>query len=81
MYVCVECGTLFEQPKHFIETHGFTYPPYEEWDGCPDCSGVFIEAHECDCCGEYITGDYIKTDNDKRFCESCFCVHELGDER
>ena len=80
MFVCIECGALFEQPKYCIETHGFTFPPYETWDGCPKCTGAFVKAHKCDCCGEYITGDYIKTDNDRRFCENCYCSHEIGDE-
>lgn len=43
-------------------------------------SGTYAEAHECDCCGEWITGDYIKTKDGKRYCENCYTTMELGDE-
>jgi hypothetical protein len=61
MYVCLDCQHIFEEGKHYVEAHGLDAPPYEEFDGCPKCGGAYVEAKKCDCCGEYITGDYIKT--------------------
>ena len=79
MYVCIDCGEIFETPEHYIETHGLERPPYEEWDGCPNCAGAFTKAHRCDYCGEWIDGDYIKIGN-KRYCNGCAIHYELGDE-
>lgn len=79
VFVCVECGELFEEPRHFVETHGLDYPPYEEWNGCPECAGMFIEAFKCDCCNEYITGDYIELDSGEKYCDNCFISRELKD--
>lgn len=80
MYVCLDCQHIFKETKHYVETHGLDTPPYEEFDGCPECGGAYAEAHKCDCCGEWIDDIYIKTDDDKRYCLECYRVHELGDE-
>lgn len=80
MYACLDCGSVFEVPKRFVETHGLDTPPYEEWMGCPNCAGAFVKTHKCDCCNEWITGEYVKTDDYQRFCENCFCHYELGEE-
>ena len=60
MYICLDCGYLFEEPKHYTETHGLDTPPYEQLIGCPKCSGAFVETYRCDCCGEWIIDKYIK---------------------
>lgn len=80
MYVCVDCGLIFEQPKDYVETHNLDTPPYEEWSGCPKCAGYYTEAFSCDYCGEWIDDVYIKTDDDRRYCLNCYTVHNLGDE-
>lgn len=77
MYVCVECGALFEEPLYYTETHGFSRPPYENWRVCPSCYGEYAVAKKCDCCDEYITDTYIELDNGKRYCSNCFTVREL----
>lgn len=46
MYKCLECDALFDTPKKYIERHGFDYPPYEEYYGCPGCGGGFEEVNE-----------------------------------
>lgn len=46
MFVCTDCGNEFEEPKKHVERHGFTYPPYEEWWGCPVCGGNYEEKKE-----------------------------------
>lgn len=80
MYVCLDCGTAFEESVHYVETHRLDTPPYEEWSGCPKCAGYYVEAFKCDCCGEWITGTYVKTDDGYRYCEDCYQVHDIGDE-
>ena len=79
MYICLACGKLSENLEHHVEKHGFTYGPFEEWDGCPRCGGNSVEAHVCSCCGDWIRGNYIKID-DERICENCYISYELGDE-
>jgi len=39
MFVCKECGKIFEEPK--------------EWDACPYCEGNYDDAVKCIECGEY----------------------------
>lgn len=54
MYICEDCGEVFEEPKTFYESHGLDSPPYEQWSVCPNCSSTnYKEAHECSRCGEY----------------------------
>lgn len=80
MFVCLDCGCVFEEPIEWEEKHGLDYGPYEYWSGCPSCKGDYVEAHQCDNCGEWITSKYVKLDNGERFCENCFSIMELSDE-
>lgn len=79
-YVCLDCQHIFEETKRYVETHGLDTPPYEEIDGCPRCGGAYATAHECNECGHWITGEYIKTTSGQRICENCYNSYELGDE-
>ena len=79
LFVCIECKNTFEDPKKYVEKHGLDSGPYEEWDGCPECSGSYTEAFQCNTCGDWITDDYIKI-GDERYHQDC-CEHiRLGDE-
>ena len=80
MWICLDCNELFQDPTHYVETHGMETPPYYEWNGCPYCGGAYAEAHECDCCGSWILDNYIKTDDGKRYCANCYTTMEIGDE-
>lgn len=80
MFVCLDCGCIFENTRHYVEKHNLNTPPYEEWDGCPSCDGSYAEAHKCDECDEWIAGEYIKTASGQRICENCYNTMELGDE-
>lgn len=84
LYVCLECGHIFDEDDVITwkEYRGecFGYPAYEEFMGSPCCKENYAEAKECSCCGKYIIGSYIKTDNGDRFCEDCYVTMELGDE-
>ena len=79
-YICLDCNRTFKVPKHYVETHNFDTPPYEEYNGCPFCGGAYAEAYECDECGQYITGSYIKTKSGARICENCYEIYDIGDE-
>ncbi len=79
-YVCLDCQHVFDEPKHYVEKHGFDMPRYEEFDGCPECGGAYTEAFECDECGHWITGEYIKTASGQRICENCYNTMDIGDE-
>jgi hypothetical protein len=79
MFVCIDCGLLFEDPKHYTETHGLDTPPYEEWNGCPLCAGAYTTAYRCDGCDQWITEKYVKIGAD-RYCEECYDFVDLGDE-
>jgi hypothetical protein len=79
MYFCLDCGSLFETPKKYIETHGLDTPPYEEWVGCPDCGGDYTQTEQCHLCGEWITGEYIILRGDTFICEDCYHVKNIED--
>ena len=63
-----------------IETHGLDTPPYEHFTVCPHCGGAFVEAHRCDCCGEFITADYIMVQDGKCYCEECYSIRNIEDD-
>ena len=54
MFICTDCGRVFEEPKKHIEYH-----PYgegyagEEFYFSPCCNSGYDEAEECEFCGEY----------------------------
>lgn len=79
MYICLDCGRIFSQPKRFVETHGFTHPPYEEWYGCDYCGGSYAETYECDGCGKLITDTYVKID-DEKYCQNCYTIVDFGED-
>ena len=78
MYICLDCGELFEEPKHYVETHGLDYPPYEAWKGCPYCGGAYVDAFECIVCGNWVTGDYVEVDG-YVVCENCYEEEDVED--
>lgn len=82
LFVCLECGKIFSIPTKYKEDRGecFGVPAFEEFSGSPCCAGAYTEAHRCDCCGEWITGEYIKTSTGERFCDNCIRSYELGEE-
>lgn len=80
MFVCIECGEIFEEPIYWEERHGLSSPPYERFSGCPSCRSGYTEAFKCDCCDEWIDELYIETEDDKRYCLNCYQVRHVGDE-
>ena len=81
MFLCCECGKIFEEPEWHEEYRGecFGFPSYEEFSTCPECGGVYVETYECDCCEKWITGDYVELDNGSRYCESCYVIRSIDE--
>jgi predicted nucleic acid-binding Zn ribbon protein len=69
MYICLECGCEFENPKKLTETHSLPNPPYEKIYVCPNCNSTDIESKKilhCHCCGAKILN------GDREYCsEAC----------
>lgn len=82
MFLCLECGAIFETPRLYREHQGeyFGYSAYEEYEACPCCAGAFVETYECDCCGKWITGEYVELADGSLYCEECYCIKDIGDE-
>ena len=40
-YKCNNCGEIFDEPRVYVETHGFTDGLYETWSCCPYCGGDY----------------------------------------
>ena len=51
MYICQDCGHIFEEPVGYLDRHGLDSPPYERASACPACCGSFVEAAVCEGCG------------------------------
>lgn len=79
MFICLDCGCVFDEPKHWIETHGLDSPPYEECDGCPSCGGAYAETYKCDGCNDWLCGTYAETKNGNKYCENCYEIREVGE--
>lgn len=57
MYICKNCGAVFEEPIKGFE---------EEKDSCPICGDWdFVEAKKCRACGEPCTDDLCKDCEDQ----------------
>lgn len=79
MFICLDCGCVFDEPKHWIETHGLDSLPYEEWDGCPSCGGAYAETYKCDGCNDWLCGTYVEVENGNKYCENCYEIREVGE--
>lgn len=80
MWICYDCEAIFESPGRYTEKYGLDTPPYYEYCACPKCGGAFTETYQCDDCGEWITGPYIKLNSGERICEKCYTTYEIGEE-
>lgn len=43
MYICENCGEIFNEPRTYYESHGFTDGRYEQRSCCPVCGGGYEE--------------------------------------
>ena len=72
MFICVDCGCIFERPKVVTERHGLGEPPYEKWEICP--------VKRCNYCGEVIADQFVETANGLLFCDNCYCERNIEDD-
>lgn len=77
MYLCLDCGYMFEDPKTYKESHGLE-PPCDKREGCPYCSGAFVKTFKCSECDEWITGSYVKLKGGEKICDGCYVELEIG---
>ena len=78
VYICLDCGETFEEPKRYTETHGLDSPPYEEWNVCPYCGGA--TTYKCDVCGKWIDGEFVEIlPNHEVYCDKCFDLKDIED--
>ena len=78
MFVCLDCGHVFEWPEDYTETHGLDTPPYEHFSGCPVCGGDYVETVQCDWCGEYITGKFVELSDGTVLCSDCYTERDIA---
>ena len=77
MYICNECGVVFEEPDVERDVHYWLDGcPAEEHLICPSCGeNSFSEALECEGCGCYFSSEsdnaYIDEKGDKYCTASC----------
>ena len=72
MYICDECGLVFNEPARWTEDRtpygGPAEPGFqEEMSGCPRCQGNYTEAMLCPRCED----KYISTESRYPFCDGC----------
>lgn len=72
MYVCIDCGRVFETPKQYRELIPGEPLPFDEWLGCPECAGDYVRTRSCIVCGDYIRGRYYRiTGTHDYICDNC----------
>ena len=47
-YICHNCGEIFDEPRTYYESHGFTDGRYEPMSCCPCCGGDYGEFFDLD---------------------------------
>ena len=65
MYICLECGEIFESPKRIIDEE--YYGCYQYDYVCPYCGGDYVEVVECLGCGK----NFGEEDLTEGFCKKC----------
>lgn len=68
MYICNNCGEVFEDCKIIKEHHPYGMgTATESWAVCPHCEDTDIqEAKKCERCGEYVA------ERHEGLCEVCY---------
>jgi hypothetical protein len=77
MYICENCGEVFEECDTHYEAHpyGDGYA-HEAWSCCPYCRDTdVVEAHQCEACEEYFASL-----TDGILCEKCYKESEEKEE-
>lgn len=76
MYICNNCGAVFESTVSIHEYHDKIDNQIEEYHGCPYCkSDDICEAVQCSMCGEYVAYDYIILKDGTIACSDCYTTY------
>jgi hypothetical protein len=78
MYICNLCGELVEEVPTEVQCHGYTslgQPINEVIDSHCHCGGEFVEAKQCEICGEWFDNTELNG-----VCEVCLEEHETVEE-
>jgi rubrerythrin len=69
MYICNNCGEVFDTPETYEEHHPYgTGYASEKWSVCPNCGEPdYDEAKQCERCGEFVA----ELDGDG-LCDVCY---------
>ncbi len=68
MYICNRCGHLVDEVPTEKWRHTELEGAYYEEEEMPcSCGGEFVEAYECECCGEYEAENELNNG----WCRSC----------
>lgn len=83
IYICKDCGKIFEEPKQYTEKLNSDKYPYHSWMGCPNdkCTGGNYEITlQCEVCKKYAKEEYITTEDGHVYCSKCYKRHVIGQE-
>ena len=84
MYICTQCGKLNEHPRTIKDRGIFNDGPYMEYLALCNCSGEYVWAEECECCGKYVPEDTPLLIGDDlltkvRLCNECLKLLTTGE--
>lgn len=84
MFYCLECDNIFDKPVCRSEKTGFwDSDDSERVERCPCCNSRnfkdLSDEPKCGCCGEVCISNYIKTDDNRFYCENCYCTRNIDD--
>lgn len=67
MYICENCGEIFDEPLYVEERPCSDFPETETWSYCPNCrDDDYEEAVKCKICGKYFPRYHCD-----EFCKEC----------
>jgi len=79
-YYCLDCEGVFDSPYRYTEYHDGRDAPGEQFSVCPFCKSTsYVTAKTCDICSNYITDDYIVTEDGQTICEDCYMRCNISD--
>lgn len=76
-YLCDNCHAIISEEELASENESrgefWGFPAYETISVCPycHCSDLTELTVTCSACNEYITDDYIETDDEHHYCSDC----------
>lgn len=83
MYLCLDCDNVFDEDEVVVKENRIDGYFDFCWEECPNCEGGnFVEAVQCDYCGEWFPKDDAENmgmEETDLMCKKCF-VAEFGED-